>query len=60
MRQINIPRAMMYIIEAQEQLADSIIQTNHTIINMNGRLSSVTKLVPVPSDRSYSGMSQYL
>jgi len=50
----------MYIIEAQEQLADSIIQTNHTIINMNGRLSSVTKLVPVPSDRSYSGMSQYL
>lgn len=51
---------MMYNTEAREQLVDSIIQTNHRIVNMNGRLSSVAKPIPVSSDRSYSWVSQYL
>lgn len=57
---MNILRAIMYNIEAQAQSVETIIQTNHRIINMNGRLSSMAKPTPVSSDTSYSKMSQYL
>lgn len=49
---MNILRAIMHNIEAQAQSVETIIQTNHRIINMNGRLSNVAKPTPVSSDTS--------